>query len=71
MDRLQSIKHANENKWLSVNGVVSVGIGKTRTNKEGIIIGVEKVTQEVTANIPFEVEGIPVEIVKTGTIKAH
>jgi len=60
-EKIKKIKQKYQSRWLAIPGVVAVG---------GIIISVSKKFIEESHLIPDEIEGIPIEIVKTGEIKA-
>ncbi len=71
MDKITQVKRDHEKEWLNLEGVVSIGVGQTKTRRKGIIIGVKKITREIAAHIPFEVDGVPIEIAESGEVKAH
>jgi len=69
-EKIKKIKQKYQSRWLAIPGVVAVGVGLTKNQKPGIIISVSKKFIEESHLIPDEIEGIPIEIVKTGEIKA-
>jgi hypothetical protein len=63
------IKKKYENEWLHLKGVSSVGIGLVN-DTVGIIISVEGFEDRVRAQVPSEIEGIPIKIETSGAIRA-
>ncbi|NIS38528.1 hypothetical protein GWN26_09515 [Candidatus Saccharibacteria bacterium] len=70
MDKVREIKQKYETEWMSIEGVVAVGIGLTAAGTPGVIVSVSKNKAEVETKIPEVVEGVPIEIQETGEIKA-
>jgi len=70
IERIKIVKRKYEKQWLSIDGVIAIGIGFTKNKKTGLIISVKDLNVKVQQSIPNEVEGIPVEINVTGEIKA-
>lgn len=68
--RIREIKKRVEKDWLSIPGVLAIGIGKTEKGQAGIIVSVNELSLEIQTSLPTEVEGIPVEIKVTGPIQA-
>lgn len=68
--KVKQIKKQHERRWLAINGVVAVGIGKV-DNKMGIIISVSGELHKIRAEIPGQINGVPIEIQQTGTIEAQ
>ncbi len=71
MKDIRTIKKRFEREWLSMAGVVGVGIGMTTRQMPGIIISVQRDSPAIRAAFPAEVEGIPVEVRAVGEIKAQ
>lgn len=65
-----NVKQRYEREWLTIPGVNAVGVGLV-DNVVGIIISVGKKSDRVRQQIPAEVEGIPVKIQLTGTLRAQ
>ena len=70
LEKIREIKNANEKNWLQIKEVCAVGIGLTKNNETGIIISIEKNTEQVQKKIPSQIEDVPIEIQITGKIKA-
>jgi hypothetical protein len=70
LESVRRIKKKYERSWLSLKGVVAVGIGHTSREIPGIIVSVQENAESIRAHIPKEVEGVFVEIKETGEIKA-
>lgn len=71
MKDIRTIKKRFEREWLSMAGVVGVGIGITARQTPGIIISVQQDTPAIRAAFPAEVEGVPIEVRPVGDIKAQ
>jgi hypothetical protein len=69
-EHIKKIKKKYEKKWLSLDGVVSVGIGKIRDDRLGIIISVKDDADKYTKKIGNYADGIPVKIQVSGGITA-
>lgn len=68
MDRVLQVKRKHENAWLSIDGVVAVGVGTTSDNLAAIVVSVASGSAPVRARIPQAVEGVPVEVRVTGQL---
>ncbi|MFQ5585143.1 MAG: hypothetical protein ACE5GL_11975 [Calditrichia bacterium] len=68
--KIRRIKRKYERDWLSIKGVMGVGVGTVHDGRIGIIISVVSMKPEITEHFPREIEGVPVEIKKTGDFKA-
>lgn len=80
VDRIRAVKQAHETELLTKRNVVGVGIGfrqrgGQRTNELALIVMVrEKLPQtQLTVDdlIPYEIEGVPVDVQEVGEIRAH
>jgi hypothetical protein len=69
IEKVRKIKNKYEKIWLSSKGVVAVGIGRV-SNKIGIIISVDQSINPENVHIPSDVEGIPVKIQSSGSLRA-
>ncbi len=79
IQRAQDVKHRHEAELLHKPNVVAVGVGYRtrggqRTDEVGIVVSV---TRKVPASqlkpdelIPAAIEGIPIDVVETGVIRA-
>ena len=70
LEKIREVKKKYEKTWLSISGIVAVGIGKTSGGALGIIVSVKKNTAKYKRRIGQTIEGIPIEIQTTGEIKA-
>ena len=70
LQKIRKIKAKNERKWLAIDGVVAVGIGKTVGGRLGIIVHVTENAPKYQSRIVRKIEGIPVEVRESGEIKA-
>jgi hypothetical protein len=63
------VKRKHEKAWMSLDGVIAVGIG-LYSGSPAIIISVKKESDKIRNKLPESVEGIPVVIKITGEINA-
>lgn len=68
--KIREVKRKYEQEWLSIKGVVGVGIGILTDKNLGIMISVTKLDEQISKKIPAEVEGVKLEIRETGEFKA-
>ncbi len=66
---LAQTKYANE--LLAKPGVVGVGIGLLSGGDVGLVVMVDRLTPEVQAAIPTELDSVPVEAREIGTPTAQ
>lgn len=64
------VKRNYEKQWLTIRGVVAVGVGITE-GRPGVIVSVDKSPDSVAKQIPEVVDGVKVVIRQTGEIKAQ
>ncbi|HJZ40547.1 MAG TPA: hypothetical protein VJ203_09295 [Bacteroidales bacterium] len=64
------IKLRYERKWLDIAWVTAVGIGLV-DNTLVIIVSVESNVEFVRAQIPTQIEGVPVMVKLTGKLRAQ
>ena len=70
LEKIRAIKKKYEKTWLSIKGIVAVGIGQTSEGGVGIIISVKENVRKYKNQIAQNIEGTPIEIRETGEIKA-
>jgi hypothetical protein len=68
--RIREVKRKYEPEWLSLKGVVGIGIGTLSDGSIGIIVSVKKLEKKIQKEIPDQVEGVKVEIQESGEFKA-
>lgn len=68
---IQEVKKKHESKFMDMPGVVSVGIGLGPDGKQAIIIGLKEPNPSTEAKIPSSLDGYPVLVKITGTIRAQ
>jgi hypothetical protein len=68
--RIREVKRKYEPEWLSIKGVVGIGIGTLSDDSIGIIVSVKKLEKKIQKEIPDQVEGVKVEIQESGEFKA-
>ncbi len=66
---IEEVQESHEEEWLSIPGVVGVGIGECE-GSPCIQIMVEKKTDSLSARIPSRIEGYVVNIKETGAFRA-
>jgi len=70
LDHIKKIKSRYEKKWLAYPAVVAVGIGKTSESRTGLIISLKEKDESLVSQIPKSIEGVPLELVVSGEIRA-
>ena len=68
---IQEVKKLHEASLLKMPGVISVGIGFNKDKIPAIIIGLEEAKTEIISGIPADLDGYPVEVQITGSIRAQ
>ena len=71
VENIKRLKKKYEKEWLRIPQVQAIGIGVTREGKQGIIISVVQVDKTLKQQLPVEVEGVPVELRKSGPFSAQ
>lgn len=66
---IEAVLDEHTDEWMSIPGVVGTAIGESKGKPCIKILVVEK-TEQLTEKIPSEIEGFPVVIQQTGTIRA-
>lgn len=69
-NKVKEVKKRYEKKWLSIKGVVAIGIGNISANKIGLIISVVDDEKKYQSKFPEEIDGVSIKIQKTGELKA-
>ncbi|SHE45434.1 hypothetical protein SAMN05443144_101328 [Fodinibius roseus] len=64
------IKRQYEQKWLAMEEIAAIGIGRAG-GETGIIISVTEHPEKVRREIPGRIEGVPIQIKKTGAFNAQ
>ena len=68
---IREVKARHEQSLLDTPGVVSVGIGLAPDGEEAIVVGTSSDAAAVREKLPTILEGYPVIVQHTGTIKAQ
>lgn len=68
---IEQVKSQHESKFLSLPGVVSIGIGLTPDGKQTIIVGLDRPNPDTEAKIPATLKGFPVQVQIIGPIQAQ
>ncbi len=67
---IQEVKNEHERRFLSLPGVVSVGIGQDPDGKPVIIVGLDKPRPKTEKKVPQKLDDFPVRIKIVGRVKA-
>jgi len=70
IEKISRIKNENAKKWLALDGVIAIGIGKVSSGKPGLIISVKNNIEKVRVEIPDKIDDVIIEIQKSGPITA-
>lgn len=70
IEKTKRVKQQHESRWMKIDGVNAVGIGRTSEGNIGIIVSVSEMNDTITKNIPEIVDSIEVEIQETGEFRA-
>lgn len=70
LNKALEIKQQYEKQWLSIDGVVAVGVGMEK-ERPAIIISTDRKPETLTDKLPGSIEGIDVVLRQTGAIKAQ
>ena len=68
---IREVKARHEQSLLQTPGVVSVGIGLAPGGEQAIVVGVSGDAETAREKLPAALEGYPVIVRHTGTIKAQ
>lgn len=70
IEKAKAAKQKIEASWLGIEGVVGIGIGLTSSGQVGIIVSTRDDPAQLQDRIPSQVEGVPVELQRSGEIRA-
>ncbi|MEJ2635480.1 MAG: hypothetical protein P8184_09325 [Calditrichia bacterium] len=70
MEKIKEVKQNYQQSWMSIKGVVGVGIGPTSDGSVGLIISVKENAAKIRKRIPVKIEEVTVDIQETGEFKA-
>jgi len=73
LEQIEAVRQRHETKLMSLDGVVGLGIGKSKSanNKLCIKVYVEAKKPKLEELVPKEIEGFAVEIEEVGEIIAY
>jgi hypothetical protein len=57
--------------FMSMEGVVSVGVGRDAGGHDAIIVGVRRERSKTAAVLPHDVDGVPIVVEEVGELKAE
>ncbi len=66
---INAVKEAHAAELMAIDGVTGVYVGRTPEGKDCIGVLVVKKTEELSKKIPSSLDGYPVTIEESGTIK--
>ena len=67
--QVEHVRARHERALMAIDGVVGVGIGRTRIGDDAIVLYLRDVS--VKQRVPIQIEGYPVETTVTGEIDAY
>ncbi len=70
LSAIRAVKARHEEHLLSMEGVVSVGIGKEADGSPVIVVGLDRHRPETLGEIPAELEGFRIRVEIIGTVRA-
>ncbi|MCB0281083.1 MAG: hypothetical protein H6627_11995 [Calditrichae bacterium] len=70
IERAKKVKRQNEDEWLSISEVVSIGIGYVQNDTLGIIIGVKGNVETLSDKFPEKIDKIPISVKSVREIRA-
>lgn len=70
LEEIRAAKRAHEARWLALDDVVAVGIGRLAAGGDGLVVSVRAHTDEVRERVPDSVGGVPVEVRVVGDVRA-
>lgn len=70
LEEIRAVKRAHEARWLALDEVVAVGLGRTDDGRDAIVVSVRSDTGEVRERVPEAVDGVPVEVRVVGDLRA-
>lgn len=70
LDRIHEAKRRHQARWMALDDVVAVGVGRLADDRNGIVVSVRADTDQVREAVPDSVEGVPVEIRVVGDVRA-
>lgn len=71
MSDIKTVKKNHEQQLMAVRGVVSVGVGLSKSGEQAIIVGVKSTKAADLSAIPKEIDGYRVTIQYVGTVRAE
>ncbi len=60
-----------EQRFMSMEGVVSVGVGRDREGHEAVFVGIARERSKIARALPREVDGVPVIVEEIGEMRAE
>lgn len=70
LNKALELKQQYEKLWLSIDGVVAVGVGMEK-ERPAIIVSTDRKPETLSDKLPGSIEGIEVILRQTGAIKAQ
>lgn len=72
VEALKSVQARHENSVFAIPGVVGFGIGLNESGQgPAFIVYVEKLTDSMQAQVPYNIEDVPVRVIESGIFKAY
>lgn len=70
LEEIRAVKRAHEARWLALDEVVAVGLGRKDDGRDAIVVSVRSDTGAVRKRVPDTVDGVPVEVRVVGDLRA-
>jgi hypothetical protein len=70
LERAKRVKREHESRWLSLDGVVAVGVGQTADGRPAVVVSVRADSARLRRALPERVDGVPVEVRVSGDLRA-
>lgn len=70
LDEIRAVMRAHQARWLAMEDVVAVGIGRLADGRGGILVSVRSDAEAFRDRLPRSIDGVPVEVRGVGDIRA-
>ncbi len=70
-DRASRVRSRHEERLMSMEGVVSIGIGSDESGRTAIVVGVSHVRAAAVRMLPRALEGFPLVVREIGQLSAE
>lgn len=70
LDEIRAVMRAHQARWLAMEDVVAVGIGRLADDRDGILVSVRSDAEAFRDRLPRSIDGVPLEVRGVGDIRA-